>query len=517
MQQYSDTSSQSVGPNGMKPCIDLLHSAAASFHPHLHLQVPPEEGTNLRETDDKAATTGISWASFSGRPQSEDRDFAIAAAAACHCIDVDETGEFPSDESLGVFELGPSEVPPGGFKITAGQISLLFRQPQLRGGIGEDLRLPGDDDMGDLSHVVNVSLSLGVPREAISARLAAAAGAFAAMTMAVRADPGDLSAAPEESEVRSPGFANDADGSYILHEFALATEWAAGTPTVLLGLTMAYGNDGDWVKVNISVPLMHSESTADAIQIPYGANADGSVRVRGSSSATMMVVKGSFNWVSEAELWTLLDGPAVVADARVFDAHAVDSNTEPLLHATLCKRATGSETAAPRTRPQPPASRMDELRATLTPFETQQPCSRRTSTDIDEFTQALQEKSGCGVEGHLNTNPSTDSVVVVEIGDPEWTRETGRGMDVVLSLPRLLNWQPGQWKERRLKIRRQEEEQERRQAYRRDKSRAEVGSTGSGGRGGGDGGDNVVSRFVKRVMSAVRGRWRNFRKQKNNY
>lgn len=466
-------------------------------------QVLHERDVHLQENGEAVRAVGTSSAPFGGGLRPQDEALATAVAAASHCVDLDGTGDFPADQELGLFELGPSNGShsvPGGLKVTGGRIHLGFGRVSAEGE-GNEVT---SKTVGTTPGVVRMSIFMEISKQTIAARATVAEQSIGAENEGVPA----RSAAEQlvERSQSSPASVNGGDNALL--EATAVANWGAGNPSVRVDVVVAYGSQGDWKAVEMMVPLTRS-SSIESVERLARALIDGEGGKSSHSDTITMVLTTSLDWIPEEHVWGLLHRP-VVADVRVSDTGLPYHDTGPFVHATLCKRATGERTASGI------VERKESWHAILKTFVKQNPRARRITSENGGRIYAQVGDEGLP-RRRLSTEESDLASVVSEIDDPEWTKEEGRGMDAVHALPRLANWTPGQWRKRQLRRQRQEEERERRQAQRR---REKYDGNGSQSRGCHDndsnrgGGSGAVSSFAKRALDALRRRWRKFGRRK---
>lgn len=446
-------------------------------------------------------------------------------AAALHCVVLDESGEFPADHGLGLFEVAISaasdcnnhddlslEVPSllaGDFQISAAQVDFVVR-PR-----GVD-RNPGDTKSEAISVTVLVEVALGVeessqqgqPKSAIATRvnsdnkvndsnvnsnvLFPAKGREKRSKMSVGASPESGDAPPEPlskwedieaaataaaATITDRGEAQVAISALACWNLMLTVPSVA-VPAMYVDIVAAFGNHGDWYTANRTIPLTHSteETSSSLSRLSPSSFSSG-----GSSDHTddkIILLSASFDWQPPEHVWEKLDN-AVVADMKVYDATyaSLGDDSAPsrlpqlsfteeqlLLQATLCKREL-FYTKSQRGSEKEPATQ-----ATLTPLTKQSTDSRRSACTSWENNHGGRPKNISIAQSEFHpADAHSRPCVVTEIDDREWwttfeEKNHGRGMEAVHALPRLLDWKPGQWKKRLQRKRKQEKEKERRRA-----------------------------------------------------
>lgn len=404
-------------------------------------------------------------------------------AAAFHCVVLDETGEFPTDRVLGAFVVALSnndgdgkdfaQTPGGVLEPTAGQVELVVRRPTT--SVGDD-----PPSTSSMPGVVGVSVSLEV---AISAP-----GPFDSEEGRPPSRNDEINAVTEAAVAASvidPAGAQTAIAALACWNLMVATN----VPAVRVSVAAVFGNHGDWYTAERVIAL--TPSTDNVLQQPIFNNTHD-----GHKPTTWL--KTSLDWEPPGIVWDRLEGP-VVADVVIStaDVFMFGLSSEPLfLHATLCKRAGWTS----------------GLRANVI-LADEQPLHVRRAADRIGGVHAIPEHGAVVQDSAISDSTRWN---VVEMDDPEWTSEAGRGMEVVRALPRLVNWIPGQWRERQKRRQQQEAENERRRAQEiayRQREASRGSESRSGGSSSGHNASNTNPGVVSKAVRAVKRRWRKLRRK----
>lgn len=387
-------------------------------------------------------------------------------AAARHCIALDESGQFPANSLLGLFEVetAPAAAAP---RITTATVEFIPRAGARKtGSTGGDglvgVRLLLETDSADgrkAGGEENYLLEFDSARSAaVPTRADVEMAATAASTM--------TAGNPAEAQIAISGLA----AWNLMMVSSSAQENAEQARAVLVDVEVgaAFGSQGDWYTVRETVALTVGG-------VGYGTD-DGS---------TGSFLSASFDWQPTSGLWAKLDGH-LVTDVKVFAATQSTpiESEEPLLllHATLCKRASSVGSRGRGVTTEAAATSVDALRATLVPHAEQENYVRQRRLGQEADPVVSEESVAATASSPPLPGPS---VTITEIEDSDWWRardeETyGRGMDAVNALPRLAGWKPGDWKKRRERRRKQELERERRRAEKTARRRST--REGDGGR-----------------------------------
>lgn len=475
-------------------------------------------------------------------------------AAAFHCIKLDESGDFPVHHALGLFEVAPatdelSALPPPSGKslvVSAAQVDFAVRRrkkghsdARLPGSLGVSVLLEVEVDR-ETSSTLQQTVSPPSPASAgssgsgIDAATSGHSGAAAESPHASIPKRGDVEAAAAAAAAAVADRAGAQAAISALACWNLMMTWEAAVPTaVLVEISAAFGNHGDWYTISKTIPLTQSSSdhgSSSPSGLPPSSPSSWSSNLNQDATSRPTLLSTSFDWKPTGVVWDKLDDFAV-ADVKVYDAAHIDmigassSSLSAMLltQVTLCKRASadigggggmGSE--------EGPAI----VRAELTPYAEQQPHARRTSRSSTLIGGAPPELvSIIPSEAVPNLSSSLPPGAVSEIDDQEWwinreEDERSRGMQAVHRLPRLSGWKPGQWRVRRQRRRKQEEERELRRAReakaRRERSRAGRGDAGGAGGGRRKTGSNRRGPgmgVVKRLWRAVGKEWERVRRR----
>lgn len=427
-------------------------------------------------------------------------------AAARRCVALDDSGQFPANSPLGLFEVETARAAAAP-RTTAASVEYTPR-PGLRnagsaadgGKVGIRLLLEVDSAEGRRHE------GGGNPSPGFDTTRNAGGGSAPTRTdleMAVTGAAATVGGDPAEAQVAISGLA-----AWNLMMVSSAQENAeqARTTLVYVEVGAALGHHGDWY------------TAGEFVTVTDGGAGDGAVRSSGS------LLSSTCDFEPKGEVWAKLDGP-VVADVKVFVAgqSAPAGNDELLLlHATLCKRASSVVGGWGRgITSEAAATSVDALRATLVPHAEQkayvrQQQSGHTGDPADSVESAAAE----------TPSPPGPFVTISEIEDGDWWRAReeeayGRGMNAVNALPRLAGWKPGDWKKRRERRRKQELERERRRAEKTARRRSDREGGGGGGRTGATsrrgesakGGQKARWSRVKGVWRAIGRGWRRARRK----
>ncbi|CAN0236751.1 unnamed protein product [Pylaiella littoralis] len=465
----------------------------------------------------------------------------LLGAAARRCVALDDSGHFPANRALGLFETEiadrvdmPRTTTP---VVTSASVEFVVLPSRRREGGG------GGSNTTLATRTVRTNMMLDVDDQ-FSALLR---GLGTAAPAHDDGSGGDFAPTKEKVEIAAAAAVeavadNPAEAPVAISALAawnLATTngvktggaGAAGAAMkVRVEVAAAFGYHGDWYTTSKDVTLVDDG---------HGSESGG-----GGSDVSLST---SFDWQPTGDVWVNLDEPAV-ADVKVYSnvlsaAHPglpvaesvvgstlVQTQEEQelvLLQATLCKRATSVSFGSRAGREGSTAT------GASTAASAAMQATLMTHTGRKEYGPPQQPEKGEGsylpvtagspapapapatpaaaaAAAAAAAGPSGPVIAVSEIQDGKWWKAHeekvyGRGMDTVNALPRLRNWKPGDWKKRRKRRRRQDEERERRRTGETAYGRADRGGRNSGFRRSSDR-DSVNGR--RSAWRAVKGAWR---------
>ena len=405
-------------------------------------------------------------------------------AAALDCIALDESGDFPADHKLGLFEVAPADdtramTPPEAAampRISEAQVEFSVQRqeaghldsPSARGvnvTVLLQLSLKGDrTKQGRRPAFAPPGMQDYEAIRMSSRSLKAASDAKAPIGVPDREKMGAAVAAAAVASTRDRAEVQAAISVLTWNILAGAEE--AGASMVHLEVTAVFGSGGDCYTTNQDIDLTRNscQESSHSSSLPSWSWATlASENDFDEQEATILV--GNLEWLLEEDVRDKLDEIAV-ADVKVYRrTHTEAKGVEPsqagrsesqlqeqqlLLQATLRKRDSSgvgvdstSEKASAR------------FRTSLTPYAEQRPQARRgAAPEIGSNDSGVPTAKGVSPNqagGSVNAPPS-QSCVVSEMEDGEWWRELdeherGRGMAAVNALPRHPDWKPGQWRE----------------------------------------------------------------------
>lgn len=483
-------------------------------------------------------------------------------AAAVHCIALDDSGDFPANRELGLFEVDSPGIndleatPASSERLRVSKAQIEFSAQRQQEG-GRDSPLGGAFDITVLLQVAvegggrgqGLRSELATPGIQNRENIPMSSGAIAVSSqhespiffMDWEEVGPAVAAAAAAASVTDRAEAQAAISAIACWNILAATG-KMDVSTVTVELAAVFGNGGDLYATNQDIHLKRN-GALQAAHSPFLA----------SSRSTFLATENRNDHPDQHEPpvlgatleWRLQDGIGdkldefAVADVKVYTkAPATSTDTsilshsensaspsmpppsqqQLLLHGTLCKRASDGFGQTDPSEKEPAS-----LQAVLMPYAEQRPHARYSVTspvvrDGSVPTAELVRPDHKVKNGALTATSSTTSVVS-EIEDREWWKELedqqrGRGMEAVHALSRDPDWKPGRWRILRERRRKQREERERRRmmetARRREETHVMHGhSTASHGEAGCGG---IVGSVARRIWRAMQRQWNRFRR-----
>lgn len=491
-----------------------------------------------------------------------DRMKESVIAATVHCIALDDSGDFPANRELGLFEVASPDIndlkatPASAERLRVSKAQIEF-SAQRQQENGRDSPLVG---AFNVTMFLQVAVEEGGREQGLWSELT---------TPAVQnreSIPMSSGAVAVSSEHESPIFLTDwqevgpavaaaaaasvtdrAEAQAAISAIAcwniLATAGKVDVSTVTVELAAVFGNGGNLYVTNQDIDLKRS-GTLQAAHSPFLASSLSTFLATENTNDhpdqhQPPVLGGTLEWRLQDGIRDKLDEIAV-ADVKVYTkapATSTDTsilyhseNSAPpslpppppqrqlLLHGTLCKRASGGfGQTDPREKEPAPAF----LQAVLMPYAEQRPYARRsvTSPAVRDGSVPTAElvPPDHELRNGASTATSSTTSVVSEMEDWEWWKELEdheRGMEAVHALPRDPDWKPGRWRILRERRRKQREERERRRMMETDRRREETHATHghSTASRGEDGCGGIVGSVARQIWRAMKKQWNSFRR-----
>lgn len=427
---------------------------------HYSSDRPPQatrEGLGHHDIDhdiDTAATAATARGSISATKLAEDD----VKGAALHCVALDESGEFPTNRVLGLFEVAPlwTGTPPtgklgiskaevefvvgrrredgdrhdsggdgggaGGSEAGPGTIGVnVLLEVALAGGVSS----PGQEHVenatgaGDTKGIVNGTVNGIGGRALSSAETRGRRGGGGGGGLRLTFGASDAYHAPTRGDVEAAAAAaaaavTDSAGaqaaiSALASWNLMMTTWEMSMSAVHVEVVVAFGHGGDWYTANKTVPLTRGALQAASSEPGAPPPSSSSGSSGGSGNHETVLLTASFDWQPTADVWAKLGGP-VVADVKVYDVADADvaggvsvgellssPPVQPLLQATLCKRTEAGDVGA--------EERTTAVRTDVTPYTEQRASARRTAYDI--ISSGVSSDGGSG-GGSSSSSSGTD-------------------------------------------------------------------------------------------------------------